>query len=127
MPQDREGITHKVHIEGMAGYITANKWDDGSLREVFIHGFGKLGSSHQGWVDSFAIMVSLALQEGMELAPLAKRFAYLKFEPRGFTDNPKIPKCYSVPDYIFRFLALEFGDEKLQKELAQIAREMGED
>src|ERR1700760_2881007 len=104
MPTDREGITHKVHIEGMAGYITANVWEDGSLREVFVHGFGKLGSTVQGWTDSFAILVSLALQQGMTLPELAKRFAYLKFEPHGYTDNPKIPKCWSVPDYVFRYL-----------------------
>jgi ribonucleoside-diphosphate reductase alpha chain len=127
MPTDRHGKTHKVHIEGMAGYVTANTWEDGSLREVFVHGFGKLGSTIQGWTDSFSILTSIALQEGVSLSDLARRFAYLKFEPYGMTDNPKIPKCYSVPDYIFRWLALEFGDEKLQKELDNIAKEMGRD
>jgi ribonucleoside-diphosphate reductase alpha chain len=124
MPVTREGKTHKVHIAGQAGYITMNRNEDETLREVFIHGFGKIGSVTQGWTDSFAIMLSLWLQEGHGFDNLAKRFAYLRFEPNGETDNPKIPTCHSIPHYILRLLALEFGDDELNAELDAIDEEM---
>lgn len=124
MPETRDGITHKVRIAGQAGYITMNKHEDGTLREVFVHGFGKVGSVTQGWTDSFAIMLSLWLQAGEQIPPLAKRFAYLRFEPNGETDNPEIPTCHSIPHYILRLIAKKFGDEQLNKELDEIDQEM---
>jgi hypothetical protein len=63
LPTQRIGVTHKVHIGGMVGYVTANTNEDGELREVFIHGFGALGSSMQGWADTLAILLSMYLQE----------------------------------------------------------------
>lgn len=98
MPSDREGVTHLVKIGGMNGYITANRQQDGTLGEIFIHGFGQLGSTNAGWVNSFAIMVSISLQYGVGLPMLALKFAHMKFEPNGETDNPEIPRCYSIPD-----------------------------
>lgn len=124
MPRTREGITHKVHINGAAGYVTMNTDEEGNLREVFIHGFGKIGSMTQGWTDSFAIMLSLWLQAGEDIPSLAKRFAYLRFEPSGETDNPEIPTCHSIPHYILRLIAKRFGDAELNKELDEIDQEM---
>lgn len=124
MPKTREGITHKVHIQGQAGYITMNVDDDGELKEVFIHGFGKVGSVTQGWTDSFAIMLSLWLQAGEEVPPLAKRFAYLRFEPNGETDNEEIPTCHSIPHYVLRLVAKRFGTKQLNQELDEIDQEM---
>jgi ribonucleoside-diphosphate reductase alpha chain len=98
MPKDREGLTHKVHISGIVGYITANRRPDGTLREVFVHGFGALGSTNQGWTDTFGVLVSLALQADWDLADLARRFAHVRFDPCGETDNPDIPHCQSIPD-----------------------------
>jgi ribonucleoside-diphosphate reductase alpha chain len=124
MPEEREGLTHKVHIEGIVGYITANRREDGSLREVFIHGFGALGSTNQGWTDTFGVLVSLALQADWALSDLAKRFAHVRFDPCGYTDNPEIPHCQSIPDYVFKWLALRFGSAELQDELRLIDNEM---
>lgn len=117
---ERAGVTHKVRIGGMSGFITANTYDDGELAEVFIHGFGALGSTMQGWADSFAIMLSIARQSGADLSRIAHKFAHKRFDPSGPTDNPEIPYCYSVPDYILRWLALRFGDEDLREELAKL-------
>ena len=33
------------------------------------------------------------------------KFAYVRFEPEGFTANPEIPFAKSMPDYIMRWLA----------------------
>lgn len=124
MPKDREGLTHKVDIGGFVGYITANRQDDGSLGELFIHGFGQQGSTMQGMIDAFAIMTSIGFQYGAELPMLARKFAHMNFEPNGQTDNPQIPYCHSIPDYIFRWLAHNFGDRDLKRELAMIDLEM---
>lgn len=125
MPTDRKGISHKVQISGMEGYITANPNDDGTLGEIFIHGFGQLGSTNAGWTNAFAIMVSIALQYGTELPMLARKFAHMKFEPYGETDNPEIPHCQSIPDYIFKWVALHYGTDELREELKKIDEELG--
>ncbi len=108
--ETREGITHKVSIGGLKGYITANRFEDGSLGEIFIHGFGMLGSTNAAWADAFAVMVSISLQYGAELPMLARKFAHMKFEPHGETDNPKIPHCRSIPDYVFKWIASHEDD-----------------
>jgi hypothetical protein len=104
------GTTHKVNIGGFTGFITINE-DPG---EVFIHDFGKLGSTMQAWTDAFAIMLSLYWQTGQPLTDLAERFVKKTFEPNGKTDNPAIPECDSLPDYIFRWLALRWDDPDLK-------------
>jgi ribonucleoside-diphosphate reductase alpha chain len=124
MPRDRDGISHAVTIGGMRGYITANRYPDGELGEIFIHGFGKMGSTLQGFVDAYAIMASIAFQYGAELPMIARKFAHMKFEPNGDTDNPDIPHCASIPDYIFRWLAWNWGTDDLKRELKLIDEEM---
>lgn len=106
----RPGVTHKVRIGDFTGFITVNE-DPG---EVFIHDFGKLGSAMQGWADAYAIMVSLYWQSKGDLYTIAERFAHKSFEPCGPTDNPDIPSCASLPDYIFRWLALRWDDDDLK-------------
>lgn len=123
LPIERAGLTHKVTIGGTRGFITANSDDDGRVREVFVHGFGVLGSTMQGWADSFAIMLSINLQTGGDLGILFRKFAHKRFDPAGPTDNPAIPECSSVPDYILRWLALRFGDEALRQELVRADEE----
>ena len=107
---DRQGLTHKVTIGNVSGFITANRRADGTLAEVFIHGFGSFGSTHQGWTDSFGILLSTGVLQADRAAfsKLRDRFAQIKFEPNGPTDNPEIPACESIPDYIFKWLELYF-------------------
>lgn len=122
---ERNGITAKVTIGGTRGYITANPTDDDDgVFEVFVHGFGKLGSTVQGWTDAFAIMLSLGLQSGMHLETFAPLLVQMKFEPNGETDNPDIPECHSIPDYICQWLVKHYGSRELQHKIAQIRGEM---
>jgi ribonucleoside-diphosphate reductase alpha chain len=118
----RYGITHKVHIysrdgQQQEGYITANVDENGRLREVFLTGWGKSGSTLEGWVQAFAVMLSISLQYGAELPMICRKLSHMKFEPFGETDNPEIPEVKSVIDYIVRWLAIRYGDEELQKEM----------
>jgi len=125
LPDTREGLTHRVVIGGMDGYLTANpRPEEGPIKEIFIHGFGKLGSTNAGWTNAFAIMLSIGLQFGTELPMLARKFAHMKYEPNGETDNPEIPHCHSIPDYIFKWIALHYGTPQLRAQLIQIDEEL---
>lgn len=111
-PQDRDTLTHHFHIEGVGGgTIIAGAFDDGKLREVFIKGFGKGGSERVAFLELIAMLTSIALQYGVPLEVLADKVIGVKFDPRGDTDNPEIPKCKSIPDYMFKWLMARYGDQ----------------
>ena len=59
-------------------------------------------------MDSFATAVSLALQYGVPLEVLCGKFTHVRFEPSGWSGNPKIGYAKSIVDYIFRWLELKF-------------------
>jgi ribonucleoside-diphosphate reductase alpha chain len=50
----------------------------------------------------------MALQYGVPLDALVKKFAHQRFEPSGFTKNPEIRSASSITDYVFRWLAVQF-------------------
>jgi ribonucleoside-diphosphate reductase alpha chain len=68
----------------------------------------KEGSTIGGLMDTIGTLVSLSLQYGVPLEAMVKKFAHARFEPSGFTKNPDIPMAKSIPDYIFRWLAIQF-------------------
>jgi len=68
-------------------------------------------------MNSFATAISIALQYGVPLETLVQKFAYMRFEPEGITQNPEIPFAKSMPDYIMRWLASRFLDADSQEEL----------
>jgi ribonucleoside-diphosphate reductase alpha chain len=107
LPDERQAITHKFSIAGHEGYITAGKYEDGTLGELFIL-MSKEGSTVSGLMDSFATAVSLALQYGVPLQVLIDKFSHSRYEPSGVTNNPEIRFAKSITDYIFRWLALKF-------------------
>jgi ribonucleoside-diphosphate reductase alpha chain len=122
LPDTRESITHKFDIQGHEGYITVGLFEDGSPGEIFVK-MAKEGSTLSGMVDSFAIMVSLALQYGVPLEALVSKFGHVRFEPSGYTSNPEIPIAKSVVDYIFRWLASRFYDDESMDAIGIIRRE----
>jgi ribonucleoside-diphosphate reductase alpha chain len=117
MPRERQSITHKFSIGGHEGYITAGKYEDGSIGEIFLTDIGKEGSTLRGMMNSFATAISISLQYGVPLETLVRKFSYMRFEPEGMTSNPEIPFAKSMPDYIMRWLASRFLDVDLQEEL----------
>src|ERR1700733_11315097 len=117
MPRERQSITHKFSIGGHEGYITAGMYDDGQVGEIFLTDIGKEGSTLRGMMNSFATAISIALQTGVPLETLVRKFSYMRFEPEGMTSNPEIPFAKSMPDYIMRWLASRFLDVDLQEEL----------
>jgi ribonucleoside-diphosphate reductase alpha chain len=111
MPRERESITHKFWIAGHEGYITAGKYEDGSVGEIFLTDIGKEGSTMRGLLNAFATAISIGLQYGVPLDVFVRKFSYMRFEPEGMTQNPEIPFAKSMPDYIMRWLASRFIDD----------------
>jgi ribonucleoside-diphosphate reductase alpha chain len=122
LPDTRQSITHKFDIQGHEGYITVGLFEDGNPGEIFVK-MAKEGSTLSGMVDSFAIMVSLALQYGVPLEALVSKFGHVRFEPSGYTGNPEIPIAKSIVDYIFRWLASKFYDDDAKEAIGIIRRE----
>ncbi|HEY2320313.1 MAG TPA: vitamin B12-dependent ribonucleotide reductase [Solirubrobacteraceae bacterium] len=122
MPRERQSITHKFSIGGHEGYITAGMYEDGTVGEIFLTDIGKEGSTLRGMMNSFATAISLALQYGVPLETLVRKFCYMRFEPEGMTSNPEIPFSKSMPDYIMRWLASRFLDTDLQEELGILTK-----
>src|SRR5438128_5927883 len=107
MPDTRISLTHKFEIAGHEGYITVGLYEDGQPGELFIT-MSKEGSTIGGLMDTVGTLTSIALQYGVPLESLVKKFAYQRFEPSGFTKNPDIRSATSITDYVFRWLGCQF-------------------
>jgi ribonucleoside-diphosphate reductase alpha chain len=107
MPETRVAINHKFEIAGHKGYLTVGMFEDGQPGEIFIQ-MNKEGSTIGGLMDTVATLTSIALQYGVPLESLTKKFAYQRFEPSGFTKNPDIRNATSITDYVFRWMGCQF-------------------
>jgi ribonucleoside-diphosphate reductase alpha chain len=107
LPETRTAVTHKFDIAGHEGYLTVGLFADNQPGELFIT-MAKEGSTIGGLMDCIATLTSLALQYGVPLEALARKFAHQRFEPSGFTKNPEIRNASSIIDYVFRWMALQF-------------------
>jgi ribonucleoside-diphosphate reductase alpha chain len=121
LPDTRDSVTHKFSVGGHEGYITVGLYEDRTPGELFAV-MSKEGSVVSGLIDGFSTMVSLALQYGVPLEVMVRKFTHTRFEPSGFTGNKEIPIAKSVLDYMFRWLDLRFAhtaelEEGLQLEL----------
>ena len=114
LPDVRNAITHKGTVGDHKIYITAGMYDDGTLGEVFII-ISKQGSTVSGLLDGFAILFSIALQYGVPLEVIVEKLCHTRFEPSGFTKNPRIPVAKSIYDYIVRWLASKFCTPDAQR------------
>jgi len=103
----RTAVTHKFDIAGHEGYLTVGLFDDHQPGELFIT-MAKEGSTIGGLMDSIGTLTSMALQYGVPLEALVKKFAHQRFEPSGFTKNPEIRNAASITDYVFRWMAFQF-------------------
>ncbi|MCI0537762.1 MAG: vitamin B12-dependent ribonucleotide reductase, partial [Verrucomicrobiales bacterium] len=107
LPETRSAVTHKFEIAGHEGYLTVGLFEDGRPGELFVT-MAKEGSTIGGLMDTIGALTSMALQYGVPLEGLVKKFAHQRFEPSGFTKNPDIRQASSIIDYVFRWLAVTF-------------------
>jgi ribonucleoside-diphosphate reductase alpha chain len=127
LPAERNSITHKFSVGGHEGYITVGMYAEGHPGEIFIK-MAKEGSTLSGIMDAFALSVSISLQYGVPLRALVDKFVNSRFEPSGYTGNPRIRYAKSVVDYIGRWLGGKFispdyldNDGALTEEAAPLA------
>ena len=99
---------------GQEGYITVGLYEDATPGEIFVK-MSKQGSTVSGLMDSVAIAWSMALQHGVPVESLISKYIDHRFEPSGFTGNPRIPMARSVVDYLARWMASKFLSEEDQR------------
>lgn len=114
LPSTRPSITHRVEIRDSFGgihdvYLIVGLYSTSRKPgEIFIK-VGKQGSTLRGLLDAIGVQTSLHLQYKVPLGQLCAKMRGMSFEPAGHTDNPEIPTCVSIVDYIFTWLEKEFG------------------
>ena len=116
LPRRRNSKTFSFRVADCEGYVTVGEYEDGRPGEVFIK-VSKQGSTLAGIMDAFSIAISLGLQHQVPLATFVTKYANMKFEPAGMTDDPDLRLATSLLDYIFRRLALDYLSKEQRTEL----------
>ena len=116
LPRRRNSKTFSFRVADCEGYVTVGEYEDGRPGEVFIK-VSKQGSTLAGIMDAFSIAISLSLQHQVPLATFVTKYANMKFEPAGMTDDPDLRLATSLLDYIFRRLALDYLSKEQRAEL----------
>jgi len=65
---------------------------------------------------------SVGIQYGVPLEVFVSKFAHMRFEPSGLTNDPDIRVAKSIPDYIFRWMGKRFLDTESQANLGIMSR-----
>ncbi|HEY6471376.1 MAG TPA: vitamin B12-dependent ribonucleotide reductase [Acidimicrobiales bacterium] len=107
LPRKRNSKTFSFRVADCEGYVTVGEYEDGRPGEVFVK-VSKQGSTLAGIMDAFSISISLGLQHGVPLSTFVSKYANMKFEPAGITDDPDLRLVTSLVDYIFRRMALDY-------------------
>jgi ribonucleoside-diphosphate reductase alpha chain len=123
LPLDRTEIGRKFQVGDYEGYIHVGLYDDGTPGDIFVD-IAKEGTTLAGLMNSFMISVSLGLQYGVPLEVYVSKFAHMRFEPSGQTNDPDIRVAKSLVDYIFRWLGKKFLDADTQQELGILSPEV---
>jgi ribonucleoside-diphosphate reductase alpha chain len=108
LPKRRKGLTQEATIGGHKLYLRTGEYADGKLGEIFID-MHKQGATMSAMLDSFAKLLSIAIQYGVPLEVLVEKFIHTKFEPRGIVHGDEsIRLATSLLDYVFRSLGIEY-------------------
>jgi ribonucleoside-diphosphate reductase alpha chain len=123
LPDDRTEIGRKFRVGEYEGYIHVGLFEDGTPGDIFVD-IAKEGTTLAGLMNSFMISVSLGLQYGVPLDVYVSKFAHMRFEPSGQTNDPDIRVAKSLVDYIFRWMGKKFLDADTQQELGIMSPEV---
>ena len=116
LPDDRHAVIHKFTVGEHEGYLTVGEYAEGDPGEVFVH-ISKEGSTVSGLMDAVGALTSVALQSGVPLETLVRKFSHSRFEPSGWTRNPQIGHASSILDYVFRWMGMRY----LESDQADVA------
>jgi ribonucleoside-diphosphate reductase alpha chain len=123
LPDDRTEIGRKFQVGEYEGYIHVGLYDDGTPGDIFVD-IAKEGTTLAGLMNSFMISVSLGLQYGVPLEVYVSKFAHMRFEPSGMTNDADIRVAKSIVDYVFRWMGKKFLDVDKQQELGIMSPEV---
>jgi ribonucleoside-diphosphate reductase alpha chain len=123
LPDDRTEIGRKFRVGDYEGYIHVGLYEDGSPGDIFID-IAKEGTTLAGLMNSFMISVSLGLQYGVPLEVYVSKFAHMRFEPSGQTNDPDIRVAKSIVDYVFRWMGKKFLTPDQQEEIGILSPEV---
>lgn len=115
LPGTRKGNTYElvIHSDFMGRtkfYLRTGEYPDGRLGEIFIDSL-RQESFFRHALNGWAMLFSLALQNGIPLARLVHMFTGLEWEPKGRVNSPiaGIDKCASPFDLVVQVLKSEYG------------------
>jgi ribonucleoside-diphosphate reductase alpha chain len=123
LPDDRTEVGRKFRVGDYEGYIHVGLYDDGSPGDIFVD-IAKEGTTLAGLMNSFMISVSLGLQYGVPLEVYVSKYAHMRFEPSGQTNDPDIRVAKSLVDYIFRWMGKKFLTADQQEEIGILSPEV---
>jgi ribonucleoside-diphosphate reductase alpha chain len=123
LPDDRTEIGRKFRVGDYEGYIHVGLYEDGTAGDIFVD-IAKEGTTLAGLMNSFMISVSLGLQYGVPLEVYVSKFAHMRFEPSGNTNDPDIRVAKSIVDYIFRWMGKKFLNADQQEEIGILSPEV---
>ncbi len=123
LPDDRTEIGRKFRVGDYEGYIHVGLFEDGTPGDIFVD-IAKEGTTLAGLMNSFMISVSLGLQYGVPLEVYVSKFAHMRFEPSGLTNDADIRAAKSIVDYIFRWMGKKFLTVDQQEEAGILSAEV---
>jgi ribonucleoside-diphosphate reductase alpha chain len=123
LPDDRTEIGRKFRVGEYEGYIHVGLYEDGTPGDIFVD-IAKEGTTLAGLMNSFMIAVSLGLQYGVPLEVYVSKYAHMRFEPSGPTNDPDIRAAKSIVDYVFRWMGKKFLTVDQQEEVGILSPEV---
>jgi ribonucleoside-diphosphate reductase alpha chain len=123
LPEDRVEVGRKFRVGDYEGYIHVGLYEDGTPGDIFVD-IAKEGTTLAGLMNSFMISVSLGLQYGVPLEVYVSKFAHMRFEPSGMTNDADIRIAKSIVDYVFRWMGKKFLTTDQQEEIGVLSPEV---
>jgi ribonucleoside-diphosphate reductase alpha chain len=123
LPNDRVEVGRKFQVGDYEGYIHVGLYEDGTPGDIFVD-IAKEGTTLAGLMNSFMIAVSLGLQYGVPLEVYVSKFAHMRFEPSGQTNDADIRVAKSIVDYVFRWMGKRFLSVDQQEEIGILSPEV---
>jgi hypothetical protein len=130
LPDDREGTTIHFTIETekqgtVDGYLQLGHYVDGRLGEIFVK-IANLPDVDAG-LQAWALLFSLALQHGVPVGALCKKFIGWHGEPSGRVSpgelvvdaDQNMPMCKSAMDLVCRVLRKRYARFAIEVEEAE--------
>src|SRR5262249_9309162 len=123
LPDDRTEVGRKFRVGEYEGYIHVGLFDDGTPGDIFVD-IAKEGTTLAGLMNSFMISVSLGLQYGVPLEVYVSKFAHMRFEPSGMTNDPDIRVAKSMVEYVCGWRGKRFLWVEQQEEIGIMSAEV---